>query len=252
MTVVTLNGKSVETKDSNGAREFLAEFRKASKAGAVSTDLLAGATVLYGNPVDETKAVTDGTAQIAEGRALILAGEAQVAEHKDNAAKWLTLAVLAKDGGVSARAFGEAVGCNPNTLGRLVRASEVLEASRANKTPMTLAEAITYANQHNASETTALIVAYNEAEEGTDPTKDVAGTIAPEPKPVTLAQAMRALDKAAEMIAEVAAGTVTLDKAETLEVLRKQTESITRLAKQHATIVAKAERTMRTPARKSA
>lgn len=252
MSVTTLNGSVVETSETEAGKDFLATFRKASKAGSISDDLLAGAAAVYGSPVEETKAVVDGAQQVADGREMIRLGESAIAAHKDNAAKWLTIAHLAREGGVGGIRFGKALGVNKMTLTRLLSAHDVLEASRANHTPMTLAEAITYGNQHNKAEVTALVVAYGEAEDGIDPRAENVTAIPTEPKVPTVESYVRALDKVAEMLSGLQSGEFAHPKAETLEALKRQGEAWDRVRKQHDALTRKVERAGRSTTRKSA
>ena len=236
MTVTT-----IDTKAEGQAEDWTKAWAKAAKTGTGMDALLGGAVVLFGSPKDVTDAVVKGEALISEGRALLSDNEAK-------ARKWLGIATKADEANMSARAFAKATGTNPNTLGRLVRAQQVLTAAKGNGVAMTLGQAITYGNQHTAAEVVAVVAAFDEAEEGVNPL-DGTTSVKAEPKAATVESYVKAFDALADRLSALISGDYATPKADTLDALQRQAESFDRLAKQHAALVQQVRKAGRTPSK---
>lgn len=239
MTVSTL-----PVRESSKSADWFKSVREAAKADApVSADILSAGVALFGNPKDATDAVVKGEALVAEGNAMLTANAA-------GAESWLKAAALLV-GHVSAREFADATGSNPNTLGRLARAHDVFRAAKDNKTPMTLGRAISIGNKVGAGEVASMIVAYNSADEGTDPFADAgsATSIGKAAQAKTAEQYVTRLNGLGSLLSDLLADGFPTPKAETLEALKAAAETFDRMAKQHATLTARVAKAGKSPAK---
>lgn len=259
MGKATVQGGTVtsvsEVKAEQQSGEVLALLRKAAKAGdaAKAAALLPGLVASIGDPKTVTDETVKAEGDIAALKQMLGERQALLADVTPKAHAWLKAAVASRDAGVTSRAFGEATGTNQNTLGRLTRAADVFDAAKANGTPLTLGTAITLGNQRNASELTALVKAYGEAD-GTDPLADPNAPTEVKPKSVpTVEQYVRAVDALSERLSGLLSGDYATPKADTLEQMRRITEVLAKVTKQHETLIAQVAKAGKTPkARKSA
>jgi hypothetical protein len=230
---------------------FISGLRSAAKAksdpkGKV-TALLAGAVAALGDAKVAADETLKGESLIAEGRILLQRSET-------NLRRWTITAQIARDAGVSVRAFGEATGAGKMILSRYAGAADLYDAAKANKTPVTIGEALRRSNAGGVANVAEQVAAYVAAEEGTDP---VTGTkaVKAQGKPQTVEGFITRVTGLSEVLSDLLSGDYPTPKADTLLALEGAVETLRKMTAQTETLrsqVAKASRTPKAKAAKAA
>jgi hypothetical protein len=254
MTAATSTKATVEAVEENGSKAgsaLLTGLRKAAKAAgkatgaadrtAASTEAvkyLSGARGIYGDPKAAADAVVKAEDMHREADAL-------QEQYGQPFAQWVKIAALSKESGVTSRGWAEATGSSAMMLGRLVGTHNLYTAARENGTPITLGQAYNLANTLTRTAVDERVAAYVAAENGTDPT--TGESAATEPKVPTVESYLKGLERLGESLSTLLSGDFKTPKADTLEAMLKAEQTLTRISKQHATLIGQVRKAGKSP-----